>query len=113
MSSECYPIKVLPHMSALYLDYLEMADSSADAGVRQWYGGEPFAGRWMRNGREASKRSPEHSNLLADLLDRQALEFGAGEVTRANIAKLRGGARAVVTGQQVALFGGPLLTILK
>jgi bacillithiol biosynthesis cysteine-adding enzyme BshC len=113
MSSECYPIKVLPHMSALYLDYLEMADSPADAGVRQWYGGEPFAGRWMGNGKEASKRSPAHTNLLADLLDRQALEFGAGEVTRANIAKLRGGARAVVTGQQVALFGGPLLTILK
>src|SRR6202012_2043355 len=31
----------------------------------------------------------------------------------ANIAKLRAGARAVVTGQQVVLFGGPLLTILK
>jgi len=31
----------------------------------------------------------------------------------ANIAKLRFGARAVVTGQQVVLFGGPLLTLLK
>jgi bacillithiol biosynthesis cysteine-adding enzyme BshC len=31
----------------------------------------------------------------------------------ANIAKLRAGARAVVTGQQVVLFGGPLLTLLK
>ncbi len=32
---------------------------------------------------------------------------------KVNIAKLRAGAQAVVTGQQVVLFGGPLLTILK
>jgi bacillithiol biosynthesis cysteine-adding enzyme BshC len=50
---------------------------------------------------------------LADALERQSIEFGAGEPTLANIAKLRAGARAVVTGQQVGLFGGPLLTLLK
>ncbi len=41
------------------------------------------------------------------------MEFGAGDAAQANIAKLRAGARAVVTGQQVVLFGGPLLTLLK
>ena len=50
---------------------------------------------------------------LADLLEQQAVEFGASDAAKANIAKLRAGARAVVTGQQVVLFGGPLLTILK
>ena len=44
---------------------------------------------------------------------RQGLAFGAGPATLANIAKLRAGARAVVTGQQVVLLGGPLLTLLK
>ncbi len=47
MSSECFPITVLPHMSKIYRDYLAMADSPKDAPVRRWYGSEPFAGKWM------------------------------------------------------------------
>ena len=54
-----------------------------------------------------------HAGRLADLLESQAVEFGASDAAKANIAKLRAGARAVVTGQQVVLFGGPLLTLLK
>jgi len=108
MSVECFPITVLPHVSQLYRGYLAMADTAADAPVRRWYGAEPFAGRWM------GKSAPvEHGERLADLLDAQAVEFGASDAARANIAKLRAGARAVVTGQQVVLFGGPLLTLLK
>src|SRR5580692_4584835 len=108
MSSECFPITVLPHISPLYRDYLAMADSAGDSAVRRWYGAEPFAGKWL------GKAVPvPHAGQLADLLERQAAEFGAGDAAKANIAKLRAGARAVVTGQQVVLFGGPLLTILK
>jgi uncharacterized protein YllA (UPF0747 family) len=55
----------------------------------------------------------EHAGRLADLLEQQAVEFVASDAAKANIAKLRAGARAVVTGQQVVLFGGPLLTLLK
>jgi bacillithiol biosynthesis cysteine-adding enzyme BshC len=108
MSSECYPITVLPHVSQIYRDYLAMGDSAADASVRRWYGAEPFAGRWI--GKAASI---QHAETLAELLDLQAAEFGAGDAAKRNIAKLRAGGRAVVTGQQVVLFGGPLLTILK
>ena len=43
-------------------------------------------------------------------MDLQAIEFGASDAAKANIDKLRAGARAVVTGQQVVLFGGPVLT---
>ncbi len=50
---------------------------------------------------------------LADALHAQAVGFGAGDAALANIERLRQGAAAVVTGQQVALFGGPLLTLLK
>jgi bacillithiol biosynthesis cysteine-adding enzyme BshC len=108
MSSECFPITVLPHVSQLYRDYLAMADSTSDSDLRRWYGAEPFAGKWV--GRVAPVK---HAEALADLLELQAAEFGAGDAAKANIAKLRAGAPAVVTGQQVVLFGGPLLTLLK
>jgi bacillithiol biosynthesis cysteine-adding enzyme BshC len=108
MSAECYPITILPHVSPLYRGYLGMGDSPADAMVRQWYGAEPFAGRWM-----GSDRPAVDAGRLADVLAQQNAEFGADAAAMANIEKLRGGARAVVTGQQVGLFGGPLLTLLK
>jgi bacillithiol synthase len=108
MSSECFPITVLPHVSQIYRDYLAMGDSAGDAAVRRWYGAEPFAGKWL------GKTIPvKHAGALADLLEQQAAEFGASDAAKANIAKLRAGARVVVTGQQVVLFGGPLFTILK
>jgi bacillithiol biosynthesis cysteine-adding enzyme BshC len=50
---------------------------------------------------------------IADLLEAQNRALGAGDATLANIDKLRQGAAAVVTGQQVTLFGGPLFTLLK
>jgi bacillithiol synthase len=108
MSSECYPITVLPHVSQLYRDYLAMDEETGDTPMQRWYGTGPFAGKWV--GKAASVK---HAGELADLLDQQAVEFGASSATKANIAKLRTGARAVVTGQQVVLFGGPLLTVLK
>ncbi|MDE1176244.1 MAG: bacillithiol biosynthesis cysteine-adding enzyme BshC [Edaphobacter sp.] len=113
MSVECYPITILPHVSQLYRDYLGMGDSAADAPVRQWFGfgdsGGPFAGGWMRG----VLPPVASADRLADELLRQNRLFGAGEQALANIEKIRGGARTVITGQQVVLFGGPLLTLLK
>jgi bacillithiol biosynthesis cysteine-adding enzyme BshC len=113
MSVECYPITVLPHISQLYRDYLVMGDSASDSPVRQWFGsgasGGPFAGGWMRT----APTPVADSNRLADELLRQNQSFAASPETLANIERLRNGARAVVTGQQVVLFGGPLLTLLK
>jgi bacillithiol biosynthesis cysteine-adding enzyme BshC len=108
MSVECYPITVLPHVTQIYRDYLTMGDKPADAAVRRWYGAEPFAGKWMQNPRPAVDAA-----RLADELHRQNVAFGAGAAALANIEKLRAGARAVVTGQQVVLMGGALLTLLK
>jgi bacillithiol biosynthesis cysteine-adding enzyme BshC len=110
MSVECFPITVLPHVSQIYRDYLAMAETAEGAAVRRWYGAEPFAGRWVG---QAAPVAHAHAGTLADLLDDQAVAFGASDAAKANIAKIRAGAQAVVTGQQVVLFGGPLLTLLK
>jgi bacillithiol biosynthesis cysteine-adding enzyme BshC len=125
MSSECIPIATLPHTTRLFRDFLAMGESAAAISdkaaavsnevpvvpVRQWYGAEPLGSAWM-----LSPQPPVaslHAATLADALEAQSLTFGAGPATLANIAKLRAGARAIVTGQQVVLLGGPLLTLLK
>ena len=101
MSSECFPMTALPHTSRLFADFLGMGQLDEDAAVRGWYG----------SGYAAA--AVDDAGRLADALEGQAREFGAGDAVFANIGRLRGGARAVVTGQQVGLFGGPLLTLLK
>ena len=110
-SAECFPITVLPHVSALYRAYMGLAEGDARAAA--WYGpglaGGAFAGSWM--GREVP--GGRDRERLAAALEAQARSFGAGEATFGNIARLRTGARAVVTGQQVGLLGGPLLVLEK
>jgi len=59
MSVECFPITVLPHVSQIYRDYLAMEEHAI---VRQWYGGEPFAGKWIGTGVPVG-----HADALADL----------------------------------------------
>ena len=108
MSTECYPIATLPHTTKLFRDFLAMGESGAASPVRAWYGAEPLGRTWMRPPAPSANAA-----ALADALERQSLAFGAGPATLANIAKLRSGARVVVTGQQVGLLGGPLLTLLK
>ncbi len=109
MSAECYPITILPHVSALYRDYLVMGDGAPDSPLRHWFGAEPFGRSWI----SGAVKGGADPKALAAALERQNREFGAGATALANIDKLRNGARAVVTGQQVGLLGGPLLTLLK
>lgn len=110
MDPQCYPISTLPGATALFRDYADSSASPNAAALRQWYPANPFAMDWA----SASPTLDEpRRELLANALSEQAATFGAGEAALANIERLRQGAAAVVTGQQVALFGGPLLTLLK
>jgi uncharacterized protein YllA (UPF0747 family) len=108
MSSECYPITLLPHISRLYADFL--ASGERPQAWKAWYGKELAADAWDGT---TSEVAVAHAGELAALLERQNLGFGAGPAALENIGLLGNGARAVVTGQQVGLLGGPLLTLLK
>lgn len=64
--------------------------------------------------RQAVRRvSRPLTSEVADVLDDQNAAFVASAARDANLAALRAGAAAVVTGQQVGLFLGPLYTISK
>jgi bacillithiol biosynthesis cysteine-adding enzyme BshC len=95
----------VPHSSRLFLDYTESAGP-----LSPFYSTAAVSRNWFREGRQLTG---EHRAQLADLLDAQNVQFGGGGVAAANIRRLRDGASAVVTGQQVGLFGGPLYTLLK
>src|ERR1700710_781320 len=107
---DCYPITILPHTSALFRDYTDTRVAKEPAKLRRWYPADPFTMAWAKH---SPSLKASHREQLADALKLQSEEFGASAETLANIERLRNGAATVVTGQQVVLFGGPLLTLLK
>jgi bacillithiol biosynthesis cysteine-adding enzyme BshC len=110
MDPQCYPISTLPGNTPLFRDFADTSAAPRLAALRRWYPANPFSMEWAK----ASPALEEsHRARLADALRAQAEGFGAGDTVLANIDRLKQGAAAVVTGQQVALFGGPLLTLLK
>jgi bacillithiol synthase len=110
MDVQCYPLAVVPGTTALMRDFADAASAPDSAALRRWYPGDPFGWAWAKNGPEVGA---EHRGRLAGLLKAQAGAWGAGPKVLENIERLQDDAAAVVTGQQVALFGGPLLTLLK
>ncbi|HEY1502331.1 MAG TPA: bacillithiol biosynthesis cysteine-adding enzyme BshC [Acidobacteriaceae bacterium] len=110
MKVDCYPISMLPRQSRLFLDY-----TSSHAPIAPFFTSTPWDQSWAKS---IPAQDQAHRNALADLLRGQirswVSESGpASDKALANIERLRQGAGAVVTGQQVALFGGPLFTLLK
>jgi bacillithiol biosynthesis cysteine-adding enzyme BshC len=110
MEAECIPILSVPGTSALFRDYADASAAADPALLRRWYPADPFGMSWAG---EATELVSGDRARLVDLLLRQADGFDAGGAVLANIERLKHGAAAVVTGQQVGLFGGPLLTLLK
>jgi bacillithiol biosynthesis cysteine-adding enzyme BshC len=105
VKTECYPISLLPGLSRLFLDFAERREA-----LTPFYPASAYSTQWMA----APPVLPAaHRATLCDLLEQQNRSFGASDKVLQNIARLREGAGAVVSGQQVTLFGGPLFTILK
>ena len=105
MISECYPISILPHLGRLFQDFAERREP-----LTPFYRSSAYSNHWMES---SAVVPPERRKTLCDLLEAQNRRFGADGAVLENISRLRNGAGAVVTGQQVTLFGGPLYTLLK
>ena len=102
------PFRQIPHSTRLFLDYLDRAPS-----VHPFY---PRSAQFLSWAVDESARvnfPAERRKRVANILERQNQSWGASSQTLDNIARFRDGALAVVTGQQVGLFGGPVFSIYK
>jgi len=106
MKTECIPFDRLPHTSKLFDDFL--------AGkAQQFYPRSIRFSEWAADQAQQINFDGIRRKAIADVLQSQNAGWNASPQTLENIARFKNGASAVVTGQQVALFGGPLFSLLK
>jgi bacillithiol synthase len=108
VKSQCLPFSQIPHTTKLFTDFLAYSPK-----VQPFYPRSPYFTEWMKEEARGLKYDSARRERVATLLERQNTAWGASSKTKENIARLRAGALAVVTGQQVGLFGGPLFSIFK
>lgn len=108
MKAHCLPFSQIPHTTRLFTDLLTYTPE-----IQPFYPRSPYFGEWMQD--EAAKISydPARREKVSAILDGQNKSWNASPKTLENIDRLRKGAAAVVTGQQVGLFGGPMFAIYK
>jgi bacillithiol biosynthesis cysteine-adding enzyme BshC len=81
--------------------------------VERFYSQPPFPLDWLKDEARTIRYDAGRRARVAAVLERQNRAFGSGDGAFRNLDRLRAGASALVTGQQVSLFGGPLFAILK
>ena len=108
MKAQCLPFRQIPHTTQLFIDFLSWSPS-----IRPFYSRSPHFSEWVKDETAAVRYDSGRRARVADILERQNRGWEASSKTLENIARLRDGASAVVTGQQVGLFGGPLFSIFK
>ncbi len=108
MKAHCLPFSEIPHTTRLFTDFLAYSPK-----IHPFYPTPPHFNEWLKE--EAPKISYDSSRRerVTAILERQNKSWDASPQTLANLDRLRKGATAVVTGQQVALFGGPMFAIYK
>jgi bacillithiol synthase len=108
VKSYCLPFIQIPHTTRLFTDFLAYSPK-----VQSFYPRSPHFTEWLKDESRGLSYDAKRRERVATLLERQNEGWDASPKTLENIARLRAGASAVVTGQQVGLFGGPLFSIFK
>lgn len=107
MECRALPFRQLPHLSKLLIQFLDNFSS-----VKQFYAHPPTLQAAKRAAKALDYPRERRAEVVAVLREQNAA-YGAGEATRKNLERLAKGAAAVVSGQQVGLFGGPAYAIYK
>jgi bacillithiol synthase len=106
--AQCLPFSQIPHTTPLFADYL-----AGSPKVMPFYSRPPQFHTWLHDEAKKVAYEPGRRARVAAILERQNRTWGASATALANVEKLRAGALAAVSGQQVGLFGGPLMGLLK
>jgi bacillithiol biosynthesis cysteine-adding enzyme BshC len=104
VKAQCLPFHQVPHTTRLFLDFLYDYPK-----VQKFYPSSPYI---LQNLAQPPHDSTRREQVAA-ILERQNRGWNASARTLENISRLRAGAGAIVTGQQVGLFGGPVFAIYK
>src|SRR5271157_6359567 len=104
---DCIPFTSIPQPTRIFSDFLSYSPE-----IRKFFPTQPDATHVAAFAKSVP-RDGNREARVADALEKQNRAWGASEPTLRNIERLREGAFAVVTGQQVGLFGGPLMSLLK
>ena len=108
VNAECLPFSSIPHVSRLFTDFLYDYPK-----VQSFYRRSPYIAEWLKQEASSIQYPAKNRQAVAQVLERQNESWGASTQTLTNIARLDAGAAAIVTGQQVGLFGGPLFSLYK
>jgi bacillithiol biosynthesis cysteine-adding enzyme BshC len=108
VKAQCLPFQQIPHATRLFLDYLSYTPS-----VRSMYPRSPIFSEWVKEEAQRVSYDAARRGKVSEILERQNRAWGASPKSLVNLERLRRGALAAVTGQQVGLFGGPLFSIFK
>ncbi|MGH9863684.1 MAG: bacillithiol biosynthesis cysteine-adding enzyme BshC, partial [Candidatus Acidiferrales bacterium] len=109
MEPHCIPFSEIPHTTPLFADYLY-----GFSRLERFFAHDPFRAESFEKASRALVLEEARRTAVADVLAEQNEIFAGDARTQENIRRLREGrARAVVTGQQVGLFGGPAYSVYK
>src|SRR5277367_5387073 len=108
VKAQCLPFAQIPHTTRLFADFLAYSPS-----VQPFYPHSPHFSEWSKAEASALRFDPSRRERVSTILERQNRSWDASPQTLTNLDRLRKGAAAIVTGQQVGLFGGPMFAIYK
>ena len=108
MKAHCLPFSQIPHTTRLFLDLLAYTPQ-----VQAFYPRSPHFPEWLTQEAGRISYDAARRESVTQILERQNRSWGASDKTLANLDRLRKGAAAVLTGQQVGLFGGPTFALYK